>query len=121
MSYPEGFPRLAAQQVYVHGGGIHRRFAFADEFLTTDGEHRTAVLEQQLLHFCHKHPDEAKRLSAGQRNEKGKASEVEKEYDLLIEQLREAYMTTSPSPSLILIDACLQDIQTLLTASAQPR
>lgn len=100
MSYPEGFPRLAAQQVYVHGGGMHRGFAFAGEYVTLYWVHRTAVLEQQLLHFCHKHPDVAKRLSAGQRNENGKASEVEEEYDLIIEQLTEAYNKTSPLPCL---------------------
>jgi hypothetical protein len=87
--YPAGYPRLAEQQTRVHNGGIHRRFEIVNERLTADWECRTTLLEERLYELDMKSPETGKRLSAGQKG-MGETCEVE-EYDLVREQLEQAY------------------------------
>lgn len=96
-TYPEGFPRLAAQQTLAHNGSIHRRFEIEGELLITHCEYRVTFASERLFQWYTTHPEAGRRLSAGQRNEPGKPCNVE-EHDILIEDLEKAWLRYRPSP-----------------------
>ena len=87
--YPNGWPKLAAEQNVLFNGSFHRRFGYLFQRVLYSLETKVALLEEELLQIDkldeERHPQRLKTAPSSQHD--SMAYEGQREKDVVLEEI----------------------------------